>query len=85
MEAGGFAYNQEADVPAFLRALADQIERSGERPQSAAIVFGSLGETVWVDGVGINGSIETIGLLRLGEHVVLNTLMPFGSTINDEQ
>ena len=83
MDAGEFAYNDGADIPAFLRALADQIEQSGQMPASAAVVFGSLGETVWVDGAGVNGSIETIGLLRLGEHVVLNTLMPFGSTIQE--
>lgn len=83
MDAGAFAYNEVSDIPAFLRGLANQIEASGEIPESAVVVFGSLGETVWVDGAGINGSIETIGLLRLGEHVVLNTLMPFGSTIHE--
>lgn len=85
LDAGEFAYNQEADIPAFLRRLADSIEKSGEMPASAAVVFGSLGETVWVDGAGLNGSIETVGLLRLGEHVVLNNLMPFGSVIHKEE
>lgn len=80
----GFTYSQ-AKVADSLRRIADTIDQSEEPIETAAVVFGTLGGTVWVDGAGQNGSMETLGLLRLGEHVLLNTLMPFGSTIDKDE
>lgn len=78
MSRPGFRYHQQS-VPEFLRNLADEIEArdnggEGEPTEVAIVVHGTLGGIFWVDGNGQAGSIEALGVLRLGDQILTNAL-----------
>lgn len=84
MAAGEYGYQQTADIPNFLRELAAAIENGAEQngqalPEYAVIAYGAYDEPTRVIGVGMDGSMETIGVLRMAEHVMMNSLMPHGN------
>lgn len=62
------------DIPASLRALADQIE-SGETPtpESLVMISSAAGETVevYTQGIRADDDVFTIGLLEMGKGLVI--------------
>lgn len=74
-----YRYEQK-EIPAFLRALADEMEARAEGgeaefPEVAVVVHGSLGEVFYVDGAGEAGSVEALGVLELGKRILTNALL----------
>lgn len=70
-----FEYHQKP-VPELLRELAARMEQGDEPvPEVAVLIHGTLGEVFYVDGVGAAGSIESLGVIRLGEQILTNALL----------
>ena len=74
-----FEYHQKP-VPELLRELAARMEQERDigfaaLPEVAVVIHGTLGEVFYVDGVGAAGSIESLGVIRLGEQILTNALL----------
>lgn len=66
-----------------LRDLADAIERGDIDPDTKVVVIhGDLGEPVFVRGMGKDvGGTETLAMITVGQHIMLNAIMPLGNNI----
>lgn len=74
-------FSEDETIDEFLRGVGERAIDRGERMDMAAVVYGSYGGAVRVES--INGGIDTIGLLRLGEQIMVNTIIPNGNNITD--
>lgn len=74
-------FAEDQGIDEFLRAVGEHAIDRGEQADMAVVVYGSYGGTIRVES--INGGIDTIGLLKLGEQIMVNTIMPNGNAITD--
>ena len=77
-----YSYHAKS-VPAMLRDMADRMEaaeEAGEQsiPEVAVVVHGSLGEIFYVEAAGQAGSIEALGVLRLGDQILTDAIRGIG-------
>lgn len=67
----------QENPPAFLRALADDIE-SGATPNfaKAVLVVQSVGGgwSLWSFGPGVRGPVETLGVLSMGQFMMTDKI-----------
>lgn len=71
-------FDQNADVASQLRGLANEVEDRGEEIDTYVAIYGRLGVAVWVS-TNLS-SMECVSTIAMGQHVMLNTLMPNGNT-----
>lgn len=70
-------FAEAEQIDEFLRGVGERAVDRCEPMDMAVVVYGSYGGHVRVES--INGGIDTIGLLRIGEQIMLNTIMPNGN------
>jgi len=73
-------FAEDLEIDEFLRGVSERAIDRGERMDMAAVVYGSYGGVIRVDSI-VSG-VECIGLLRIGEQIMLNTIMPNGNITN---
>lgn len=72
-----------SDVAQALRQAADLVESGRLAAESAVLVTGGIGELVVVSVMGGIDSQSAIGSLVIGQHILLNTVMPDGNANGD--
>lgn len=68
----------EGTVAEKLRVLAEAIEQGHIKAEFATIVIGEVEGVYRVDSINV-GTTETISLLEIGKHIMLNSFMPHGN------
>lgn len=73
-------FMKDSETADFLRNVAESIVSFAENSDMAVVVCGSYGGNIRV--FSTNGGIDTIGVLRIGEQIMVNTIMPNGNHSN---
>lgn len=73
-------FMQDQETADFLRNAAENVIGLAEHSDMAVVVCGNYGGNIRV--FSTNGGIDTIGVLRLGEQIIVNTIIPHGNHSN---
>lgn len=72
---------QDRETAGLLRSIAEQVEVSGMKSELCAVVVGAYGDKTMV--FTGNSGVEAVGVLALGQRIMLDTIAPKPTTTGE--